>query len=87
VNACKTPVIITATALEAMGDLHKTWKDKEVSIHKKVGLYRALIQPIALYVCDTGTIKQEHENKLLAFEMTALRKILGKTRNEVIYQR
>ena len=69
--------IRTATALKAMGDLHKTWKDKGVSIHTKVRLYRALIQPIALYGCETWTLKQAEESKLHTFEMSALRKILG----------
>jgi len=39
-------------------------------------LYKALILPIALYSCETWTLKQEEENKLLVFEKAAFQKIL-----------
>ena len=52
-------------------------------------LYRALIQPIALYGCETWTLTATIEKKLLTFEMAALRTILGvrkldKIRNDEI---
>jgi len=84
--------IRTATALSSMGDLQKTWKGQGISMQTKMRLYNALIQPIALYGCETWTLRKAEENKLLVFEMAALRKILGvnrldKIRNEEIRRR
>lgn len=84
--------IRTATALSSMGDLQKTWKGQGISMHTKMRLYRSLIQPIALYGCETWTLRKAEEKKLLVFEMAALRKILGvsrldKIRNEEIRRR
>jgi len=40
-------------------------------------LYNALIVPIALYGCETWTLRKAEERQLLVFEMASLRKILG----------
>ena len=73
--------IRTATALRAMNDLHKNWIDKDVSIQTKIRLYRALIQPIALYGCECWShpysLKKAEEKKLHVYEIAALRKIEG----------
>ena len=44
---------------------------------EQVRLYRAIILPIAQYVCETWGLIALVENKLLTFEMTALRIILA----------
>jgi len=62
--------IRTATALSSIGDLQKTWKGQGISMHTKMRLYRALIQPIALYGCETWTLRKAEERKLLVFEMS-----------------
>ena len=77
-------VSVTAAALSSMGDLQETWKGQGISMHTKMRLYNALIQPIALYGCETWTLRKAEENKLLVFEMAALRKILGVTRLDKI---
>ena len=53
--------IKTATALRVVNDLLKTWNDKGVSIQTKIRLYRALIQPIALYGCEYWTLRKAEE--------------------------
>ena len=40
-------------------------------------LYRSLIQPIALYGCETWTLRTKEEAMLNVFEMAALWKIAG----------
>jgi hypothetical protein len=75
-----------------MADLKATLKEQGVIIKTKMRLYKSLIQPIALYGCESWTLRQAEENKLNAFEMSALRKILGvkrldKIRNEYIRAR
>jgi hypothetical protein len=84
--------IRTATALKAMSDLDGTWRSRHINTHTKLRLFRALILPIALYGCETWTLRQAEEKKLLVFEMAALRRILGvkkldKLRNETIRTR
>ena len=76
--------IRTAIALKAMTELHKTCENNLVSMNTKVRLYRALIQPIALYGCESWTLTQYEEKKLLVFEMAALRKFLGLRRIDKI---
>ena len=72
-----------------MTNLNKTWKVRGLSTATKMRLYRALIQPIALFGCKTWAIAGTIEKKLLTFEMAALRTILGvrkldKIRNDEI---
>lgn len=67
-----------------MSDLDKTWRDKNISQSTKMRLYRALILPIVLYGCETWTLGQVEEKKLLVFEMAALRKIAGVRRIDKI---
>ena len=78
-------------ALGAMQMLANIWRSKEISNATKIELYRVLILSILLYGAETWTIKKEDENRLLTFEMTCLRKILGvsrldKIRNDTIRQ-
>ena len=84
--------IRTATAFRSMADLSKTWKGHGVSITTKMRLNRALIQPIAIYGCESWTLTASVEKKLLTYEMAALRSILGvrkldKIRNKEIRRR
>ena len=72
-----------------MSDIDNVWKNKNVSKETKMRLYNALIVPIALYGCETWTLRKAEEKQLLVFEMAALRKILrihimDKIRNENI---
>ena len=69
--------IRTATALRSMTNLSKTWRGRGIRVATKMRLYMALIQPIALYGCETWTLTATLEKKLLTFEMAALRTILG----------
>ena len=65
-----------------MAGLSKTWKGHGVRIPTKMRLYRALIQPIAIYGCEIWTFTA-------IFEIAALSTILGvrkldKIRNDEI---
>lgn len=84
--------IRTAIALNTMNELKDIWADNKINIETKMRLYRALIQPIALYGCETWTLRAKEVNMLNVFEMAALRKISGvklldKIRNDVIRER
>ena len=47
-----------------MADHSKTWRGHGVSIPTKMRLHRALIQPIAIYGCETWTLITPAERKL-----------------------
>ena len=88
-DSAKDIKIRTATALKVMSELDNIWRNKHVKRETKMRLYRSLIVPIALYGCETWTLRSAEEKRLLVFEMAALRKILGvhimdKMRNEDI---
>ena len=55
--------------------LSKIWKSNHLSSHLKVHLFNSLIIPIALYGCETWTLKAANACNLLAFEMRCLRRI------------
>ena len=63
-------------ALGVGASLKRIWQSHDISIHTKIRLYKALIWPIALYGCESWTLKKVDERKLEAFEMKGLRMIL-----------
>ena len=64
------------SAMAAMTKLTKIWKTKNISLPTKLRLYRALVQTIVLYGCETWTLMAATERKLQAFENKCMRKIL-----------
>ena len=63
-----------------MGGMQKLttiWKLKEVTIETKRELYRVLILSIASRGSQSWTLKKRDEHRLLVFEMSCLRRILG----------
>ena len=67
-------------ASSAFGRLkNKIWSNKNLPNKLKTRLYYALIIPIAIYACETWTIKKEDERKLSVFENNCLRSTLRKT--------
>ena len=71
-------------ALGAMQNLNDIWKSKDISTSKKIQLYKTLIPSLLMYGSETWTLKKEDENRLLVFEVTCLRKILGVSRLDKI---
>ena len=71
-------------ALDAMQNLNDIWKSKDISTSTRIRLYKSLILSILLYGSETWTLRKEDENRLLVFEMTCLRKILGVSRLDKI---
>ena len=70
--------------------LKKIWKDKNVSLHTKTRLVRALIFPAILYGSESWTLTNELSKKIDACEMWIWRRLLGiswkekKTNKEVL---
>ena len=71
-------------ALGALQNLNDIWKSKDIFTSTKIQLYKTLILSLLMYGSETWTLRKEDENRLLVFEMTCLRKILGVRRLDKI---
>jgi len=56
--------------------LQKIWKNHSIPISTKIRLMKAIVWPVATYVCENWTLRKNEETRLDAFEMKGLRKIL-----------
>ena len=74
--------IRTARGLGIGVDLMKLWKSHNIKINTKIKLMRTLIWPVMMYGCESWTIKKRDEQRIKAFEMKCIRKILGISRIE-----
>ena len=58
-------------------NLGNVWRSPAINIHTKVRLAKALVWSVALYGCESWTLKKEDERRLEAFEMWLWRRILN----------
>ena len=70
--------------LGAMHALHPIWRAKDISNQTKIALYRSLVLSIVLYAAETWTLRKRDQDRLLSFEMSCLRRILGISRRDRI---
>ena len=61
--------IATAAAISA-------WAGQSIPISTKIRLTKALVWPVAMYGCESWTLRKNEETRLGAFEMKGPRKIL-----------
>jgi len=54
-----------------------------LSKNLKIKIYRSIILPLVLYVCETWSLTLREERKLRVFENKVLRRIFGPRRDEV----
>ena len=71
-------------ALGAMHTLHPIWRARNISNQTKIALYKSLVLSIVLYAAETWTLKKRDQSRLLSFEMSCLRRILGISRRDKI---
>jgi len=64
-------------ASSVMGQLTSVWRHSRLSLCTKLRLYNALIVFVLLYDTETWTLTKSNEQKLEAFQMSCLRRILG----------
>jgi hypothetical protein len=50
---------------------------KQISRKVKLKLYRTIIRPVVTYACETWTLKDKIEQKLMVFKRQILMKIFG----------
>ena len=71
-------------ALGAMHTLHLIWRAWNINNQTKIALYKSLVLSIVLYAAETWTLKKRDQSRLLSFEMSCLRRILGISRRDRI---
>jgi hypothetical protein len=49
----------------------------------KINIYRTIILPVALYVCEAWSMTLREESRLRVFENRVLRRVFGPKRDEV----
>jgi hypothetical protein len=50
---------------------------------KKIKIYRTIILPVILYVCEAWSLTLREERRLKVFENRLLRRVFGTKRDEV----
>jgi hypothetical protein len=55
----------------------------QLSKDVKIGTFKTIIFPVVLYGCEIWSPVIREEHRLMVFENTALRRILGPERDEV----
>jgi hypothetical protein len=50
---------------------------KQISRKVRLKLYRTIVRPAVTYACETWTLRDKIEQKLIVFERKILRKIFG----------
>jgi hypothetical protein len=64
------------TARSALKSLSTMWKDSALNKSIKLKLLKTLVWPVALYGCETWTLRAADTARLMAFEMTCYRRAL-----------
>ena len=66
-----------ATATSALVILKTIWKSNKISIQATIHLYKSLVLSIMLYGCETWTLTEDLDRRIIAFETKSYRNILG----------
>jgi len=69
-------------AIGAAASLNTIWAAEEISIETKVRVYQSMVLSILLYNSETWTLREMEKKRLLVFEMTVLRRIIGINRRD-----
>ena len=64
-------------ANQAMGMLKAIWNNANFSVHTKLKIYKTIVRTILIYGHESWYSTVKSDNKFLAFENKALRRILG----------
>ena len=61
---------------KAMTDLDNILKSREITLLTKVHLVKAMVFPVVMYGCESGTIKKAECRRIDAFELQCWRRLL-----------
>ena len=62
---------------KAMTNLDSTLKSRDITLPTKVTLVKAMVSPVVMYGCESGTIKKAEHRRIDAFELWCWRRLLG----------
>ena len=61
---------------KAVTNLDSILQSRDITLPKKVHLFKAMVLPIVMYECESWTIKKAECRKIDAFELWCLRRLL-----------
>ena len=77
-NGSKTEILSRmAKAQSALSKLKIVWDDKNISVKSKIRLLRSMVISVFLYASESWTLDVYLQQRIQAFEMRCLRKLLG----------
>ena len=63
-------------SLRSMTNLDSIFKSRDISLPTKVHLVKAMVFPVVMYGCESGTVKKAECQRIDAFEMRCWRRLL-----------
>ena len=61
---------------KAMANLDSALKSRDITLPTKVHIVKAMVFPVVMYVCESGTIKKAKCQRIDAFELWYWRRLL-----------
>ena len=61
---------------KAMTNLESILKSRDITLLTKVDLVKAMVFPVVVYGCESGTVKEAEHQRIDAFELWYWRKLL-----------
>ena len=61
---------------KAMTNLNSILKSRDITLPTKVGLVKAVVFPVVMYVCESWTIKKAERRRIDGFELWCWRRLL-----------
>ena len=61
---------------KVMTNLHNMFKNKDITLPRKVHLVKAMIFPVVMYGCESWTVKKAEHGRIDAFELRYWRRLL-----------
>ena len=77
---------------KAMTNLYSVLKSRDITLLTKVHIVKAMVFPVVMYGCESGTIKKAECQRIDAFEMRCWRRLLripwnARRSNQIILKR
>ena len=66
-----------------MTNLDSVYKSRDITLPTKVHLVKAMVFPVVMYGCESGTVKKAERQRIDAFELWCWRRLLRVPRTEI----
>ena len=61
---------------KVMTNLDSIFKSRDITLPTKVGLVKAMVFPVVMYRCESGTVKKAEHQRIDVFELWCWRRLL-----------